>query len=236
MFHWVDFPSSSMVSWDTPWIFEDFFGPTSGNSKGRGREGQSKTRCQKQGEGQGEGQGQGQSQAEGEGQGEGEGQSEKLESEISCRARFTFQWLKWPNDGWMRLMRQASIHGGKIEASQGLSWPDGLYYGLSMFKTTQRNLKTWTPSRSPSQAGKSPGISSHLYWKKHGFPLVKKKHLDADENCSSIPGNQKWYMFIFVHSAQDKHHCLKPVENWEPDGFLICFSFGWKLNQTIDDT
>lgn len=59
MFHWVDFPSSSMVSWDTPWIFEDvFFGPTSGNSKGRGREGESKTRCQKQGEGQGQGQSQ----------------------------------------------------------------------------------------------------------------------------------------------------------------------------------
>ena len=216
MFHWVDFPSSSMVSWDTPWIFEDFLlVPHRAIPREEAEKDNPKP------------------DAKSKVKAKAKAKAKSSSRRSAGRARFTFQWFKWPNDGWMRLMRQASIHGGKIEASQ-VSWPDGLYYGLFMFKKTQRNLKTWTPSRSPSQAGKSPGISSHLYGKKHGFPLVKKKHFDADENCSSIPGNQKWYMFIFVHSAQDKHHCLKPVENWEPDGFLNGFSFGWKLNQTID--
>ena len=160
MFHWVDFPSSSMVSWYTPWIFEDFLlVPHRAIPREEAEKDNPKPDAK--------------SKVKAKAKPKAKAKAKSSSRRSAGRARFTFQWFKWPNDGWMRLMRQASIHGGKIEASQ-VSWPDGLYYGLFMFKKTQRNLKTWTPSRSPSQAGKSPGISSHLYGKKHGFPLVKK--------------------------------------------------------------
>lgn len=152
MFHWVDFPSSSMVSWDTPWIFEDFLLvphraiPREEAEKDNPKpDAKSKVKAKAK------------AKAKAKPKAKAKAKAKSSSRRSAGRARFTFQWFKWPNDGWMRLMRPASIHGGKIEASQ-VSWPDGLYYGLFMFK--KRNV-TWRPGHHPGHQVKPANLLAY---------------------------------------------------------------------------